>query len=1776
MRVVTRWSAVVLISLGGASAAQGDSTFYIERGAVWKFFRGVSEASSPDPAAWRATSFDDSTWERGPAPFGYGDPPYGTDLSRSAPAMQNGYSSLFLRRSFVLSDAAAVVALQANVNYDDGFIAWLNGVEVLRVGVNGNRGDPVAFDGVASTNREPGRYENLEILEPRSLLVTGVNVLAVQAFNSLKSNNDFKLDLELFDPFGPDLQPPSTAFLVPAPGSRIRRLSRVEVTFSEIVSGVDAGDLLVNGSPARQVTGEAEGPYVFTLAAPAAGRVEVSWAAGHGIADLSTRPNSFPGGIWTYTLDPTSPPANLVISELLAQAGGGLKDEDNQEVDWIEIQNRGAEAVNLSGWSLSDDPDNPGQWTFPDVALPPGGLVVVFASGKDRRPSGGGTLHTNFQLNAAGDYLGLFTPESPRESMSEMSPRFPAQRLGVSYGFDAAGTPGYFSPPTPGAPNGEAAPFRGFAGDPTFRPGRGFYTDPIDVEISSRTPGASIYYTLDGSEPTVEKGTLLAGRLQVAGDPRRGAVTVRAMAVRDGYLLSDSVTATYIFVEHVLTQPPNPAGFPTRWGPAPAVDYEMDRDIVTSPLYRESIAAALQAIPSISVVAAIDDIFGTRGIYSNPETQGAGWERPASAELILPDGKQGPDGKRGFQINCGVQIQGGASRLPEKSPKHALRLLFKGDYGPTRLRYPLFPGSPVDSFDVVILRAGFNNSWVHWNGGQRSRAQYIHDQWARDTQLAMGGLAGHGIYVHVYLNGLYWGLYNAVERPNADFAASHMGGEKEDWDALNAAVPINGNLQAWSRLMSLSNTNLAGLAQYGALQEYLDAPAFADYMLLNFYGANMDWPNHNWYCVRRRETGARWLFVSWDAERILEGVSDTRISVADANSPGFIQSRLVSSPEYRLLFADRVHRALFSGGVLTPEEATKRWMARADTIEAAVVAESARWGDYRRDVHQWQDPPYELYARHSHWLIEQKRLVEQYFPQRTKTLLAQLRQARLYPTVEAPVLSQQGGLIQPGFALSMALPEGAAGTILFTTSGADPRIYGTGAVSPEAIEYQAPVAIADLTVVKARTLSGANWSALAEATFRLSASPGDVRISEIMYHPEGGSGLEFIELTNAGGGTADLSGMRLADGIEMNLSPRTFLRRGTFLVLAADPTAFAAAYPGVAVGGRFSGGLDNGGERITLTTAAGETLLSVDFDDEGLWPIGADGLGYSLILVDPDGDPADPENWRASAAAGGSPGAADPAPRHGGVVVSEILPRSAPPFEGAIELQNLTGRDISIGGWYLSDERADEDSLRKFRIPSGSVIPAGGYAVFYESQFNADPSSPASFALSPEGGAVFLSSAGRDRQLSGAIVSAEYRAAEPGVSYGRHETGYGVDFVPLVSPTFGVERPATPEEFRSGKGAPNSRPRLGPVAINEVHYHPEDDGEEFIELHGPTGAAVPLHDAALGRGWRLAGPLNEDGTDEFEFAAGAAIPARGYALVVGIEPQVFRSRHPLPPDVPVFGPFGGALDNGGERLRLSRPARIDGGEVSFVLIDHVRYDDLDPWPVEADGSGPSLERVLASSYGNDPLNWEASKSAGGTPGEPNSASPPAGNSPPIATFTASALSGPAPLTVTLDGSASSDAEGAIAAYEWDFGDGETAADAKVTHVFTRPGVYGITLRVADGQGAWAAVQTAVTAKEDVIGGGQVPGDLTQDGRHTISDAIAMLLHLFSGQAGTLPCDGTLITEGGNRALADVNGDATVNLTDPVHLLHFLFRGGPRPADGIDCVRIAGCRDACVP
>jgi hypothetical protein len=248
------------------------------------------------------------------------------------------------------------------------------------------------------------------------------------------------------------------------------------------------------------------------------------------------------------------------------------------------------------------------------------------------------------------------------------------------------------------------------------------------------------------------------------------------------------------------------------------------------------------------------------------------------------------------------------------------------------------------------------------------------------------------------LNGLYWGLYNACERPSGPFVAAHLGGQPEDYDVRNGEHLLEGDGAAWQKLMAVANAGVPGEDEFAALQELLDVPGLIDFLIANFYGANADWDRaSNWYAARRRHPSGQYHFFVWDGERTLENIDANSMAFDDDQSPPRLFQKLRHNTEFRRRFAERARHHLTKDGALTPEKAAERYRQWAKEIDRAVVAESARWGDYRRDAHQYRTGPYELYTRNHHWRPEIDRLLKEYFPRRTDVLIRQLRQEGLYP-----------------------------------------------------------------------------------------------------------------------------------------------------------------------------------------------------------------------------------------------------------------------------------------------------------------------------------------------------------------------------------------------------------------------------------------------------------------------------------------------------------------------------------------------------------------------------------------------------------------------------------------------------------------------------------------------------------------------------------------------------------------------------------------------------------
>lgn len=743
----------------------------------------------------------------------------------------------------------------------------------------------------------------------------------------------------------------------------------------------------------------------------------------------------------------------VIISEFLASNETILADEDGAFSDWIEITNTGDAAINLEGWVLTDqegfDVLNPETvWVFPSRLIASGERMVVFASGKNRKPEGLGELHTNFKLTAGGEYLALVQADGVTIT-TEFAPEYPAQESDISFGMGAEIAYVFFETPTPGAEN--QAGVLDFVGDTRFSVDRGFYDEPFEVVISTETLGASIIYTTDGSTPSESNGTTALAPVTIQVTT---TTPVRAIAVKEGFFSSNVDTQTYIFIDDVISQGETHEGYPSTWvndngvGSTPA-DYAMDPEVTESVAYSEVIDDALLAVPTISIVTDIENLFDpTTGIYQRPQQRGSAWERPASFEVIHPDGTT-----EGIQVNAGLRIQGGHTRVPSKNPKHSFRLSFTSEYGPSKLNYDLFRDDPnaAEEFDQLILRGAGNQSWLHHNtfkGDNRGRAQYIRDQWAKDTQLSMGHPATRSMYAHVYINGIYWGLYNPTERGTAGFGESYLGGDKDDYFTLNSGEEIDGvgGRADYEAMIALANAGLAGAANYEQMKEALDLEAFTDYMLIQQYGGNLDWDHHNWYAFRNKN-GGKWNFLCWDSEFVFISTTDNVLALNNADDPSRIWRQLLENDEYRVLFADRVQKHFHKDGLLTPDSVMMMWDRRKDQMYDAIVAESARWGDYRRDVHQRGTPtPIPLYDRDEEWQAERTRLFTTYFPVRSQNVIAQYEAAGYLLGVDPPDLSPYGGQVEAGFALS---PVSLDGDIYYTIDGSDPRDEG-GAINSSA------------------------------------------------------------------------------------------------------------------------------------------------------------------------------------------------------------------------------------------------------------------------------------------------------------------------------------------------------------------------------------------------------------------------------------------------------------------------------------------------------------------------------------------------------------------------------------------------------------------------------------------------------------------------------------------------------------------------------------------------------
>ena len=1332
---------------------------------------------------------------------------------------------------------------------------------------------------------------------------------------------------------------------------------------------------------------------------------------------------------------------DMVINEFMAANDAGTKNNPNgwhpitnqiagTSDDWIEIVNLTGGTSSLVGWHLTDSAGNLTKWTFPaGTSLNSGEFLIVYASG-DGTPDANGNLHTSFSLSKGGEYLALVRPDLTIASeFGTGGTDYPGQDDDFSYGIHPLTTESvYFSSPTPGTTNDQNGIAR--VEDTKFSPDRGYYQNNVDVTITTVTPGATIYYTTDGTSPVNAVGSPTGTATVYSGPITLTRTTpLRAAAVKSGLSPTDIDTHSYFIldIDGAAADGTDPGGFNTSFIEGSGMDTEVSKATATATGHTTSTAQTmllgLRDIPTVSIAK------DGGGIGSG--------EQACSAEFIPING----DPREDWQINCGARIFGGASR--SQSPKKSIKLSFSSTYGPGKLREAIFPGSEVEEFNSLAFRGGYNNSWIHWGGDQRDRGSMIRDQWMRQTMLDMGNpAAGEGFMVHVFINGNYWGVHNLCERPEASHYAAYNGGDEDALDANNGGAPIDGNSTAFDAMKALVN-NTSTPDYWTKVQQVIDIDQYINYQIINKFGGNGDLKsNGNWRSAGggpfpggQPELMAPWQLYSWDGERTLESQTAGNTPL----DPFGVRGTLQGNDEYKMRFADRLHQYFFNNGALTPAATKARWMKYADVLDRAIIAESARWGDHRRAV---------PYTRDVEWLNEQARLCNDYFPVRTNNVFNAY--GSLYPNTDAPIFQvngspQHGGVIPGGGTLTITA---TSGTIYYTTDGSDPRLEG-GAInsgSTTAISSGSTVSLAASGLVRMRALNGGEWSAISEATFYVErlAGPGDLAITEIHYNPYradafekvAGAGLtvprsfdnpddfEFIEIHNISGEALNLDGVYFTTGIGFTFGPTT-IPAGGYVVVVKDLEAFSVRYPSVTPAGAFSGSLDNGGETLVLQSASAGPILTFNYDDSGQWPGRADGNGSSLELINTAGSYLDSQNWRPSSEFNGSPGTSGTGP-DGRIVINEVLSHTGAPNMDAIELYNPTGSPVNISGWILSD---DNNAYPSFSIPSATVN-SGDYVTFDEDDFNITPTG----TISAYAGTVAAYpttvtapghgiSTGDTITIEGYGGTGEYNDTfevivtgantftidapfldndstkgnwifgRPfGLSSSRGETLWLLETDPSGRPIKFIDRVDFAAAFNgealgrwpngAGTGTlismasntldfENLAPQIGPVLISEVMYHPDvptEDNFEFVEICN-TGTITENLDH-----WRLRG-----GTD-FDFTSSHSLAPGGLLVIVAFDPitepakaTAFRAEYGIDGTIPLVGPFtDGPLGNDTGTVRLQRPDSPPAGEPTFypqVTEDEVIYQNLAPWPLDADGNGDSLNRLGPSYFGNFAASW---------------------------------------------------------------------------------------------------------------------------------------------------------------------------------------------------------------
>jgi hypothetical protein len=688
------------------------------------------------------------------------------------------------------------------------------------------------------------------------------------------------------------------------------------------------------------------------------------------------------------------------INEFMASNSMTIADEDGDFEDWIEFYNAGEHSLDLEGFGLSDDFEDPFKWVFPNLTILPGQFLLVWASGKNRtNPLA--PLHTNFSIRAEGEELLLTNPSGTL--IDEVQPL--ALPTDISYGRipDGAAQWYYFDEPTPGESNTTQG-FSEILEPPVFSHPGGFYADELELELSHPDPEVTIYYTLDGSIPDPDnlEGTVYQYKNQYPenpGDPFGDTLTASfgthlynpalMLLISDRSTKPDKLTqisSTFHFFPYYFPQVPVYKGTSIR--SVAVKPSAISSKTATQSYFITDDGENPYNLPVISLNVQENHFFDYfDGIYvagvdfdnwrlANPNESACGnsdanffrtgeeWEFPINFEYF-----DAVNAKTSLLNQmAGVRIHGNWTRTIQNK---SLRLYARNRYHDDFLQFPFFSYEDFDKFSRLILRnSGDDWSWTYFRD---AATQAIVSSMNFDTQAYQPAV--------LFLNGEYWGITNIRERYDKYYLARVYDIDPDNIDLLeNEYSVIEGDATHYTDMLNyLSDNDMAQSEHYEYIKTQMDVDNYIDYFIAGIFIRNDDWPHHNIYYWRTKtdeflpdapvghDGRWRWMLYDTDAGFGLSKICGNKFSfdmIGHVTNPlgncrweygpwiNLIMVNLMDNDDFRTSFITRFADMLNT--VFLPERATDIIINKKQKLLNEMPTHISRWQE-PQNINFWHE-----------------------------------------------------------------------------------------------------------------------------------------------------------------------------------------------------------------------------------------------------------------------------------------------------------------------------------------------------------------------------------------------------------------------------------------------------------------------------------------------------------------------------------------------------------------------------------------------------------------------------------------------------------------------------------------------------------------------------------------------------------------------------------------------------------------------------------------------------